>query len=128
MILEVAVLNVLPGREVEFESAFKQAQAIISSMRGYRSHERHRCIATATRYILLARWDKLDDHMVGFRGSPGYQEWKWLLYHFYDRFPMVEHFTARCPACRERRQPVGRKKTTRREAPANRQGEDIWNT
>ena len=94
MILEIAVLNVIPGREVEFESAFKQAQAIISSMRGYRSHELHRCIETAARYILLVRWEKLEDHTVGFRGSPGYQEWKRLLHHFYDPFPVVEHFTA----------------------------------
>lgn len=94
MILEVAVLDVIPGREPEFESAFKQAQAIISSMRGYRSHELHRCIETATRYMLLVRWDELEDHTVGFRGSTGYQEWERLLHHFYDPFPMVEHFTA----------------------------------
>ena len=94
MILEVAILNVIPGREVEFESAFKQAQAIISSMHGYRSHELRRCIETATRYILLVHWDKLEDHTVGFRGSPGYQEWKRLLHHFYDPFPTVEHYTA----------------------------------
>ena len=94
MILEVAILNVIPGREREFESAFKQAQAIISSMHGYQSHELRRCVETTTRYILLVRWDKLEDHTVGFRGSPGYQEWKRLLHHFYDPFPLVEHYTA----------------------------------
>ena len=36
MILEVAILNVIPGREAEFEAAFRQAQRIISSMSGYR--------------------------------------------------------------------------------------------
>ena len=94
MILEVAILNVIAGREVEFEAAFRRAQAIISSMHGYRSHELRRCIETETRYILLVHWDKLEDHTVGFRGSPGYQEWKRLLHHFYDPFPMVEHYTA----------------------------------
>ncbi|HEV8262567.1 MAG TPA: antibiotic biosynthesis monooxygenase [Burkholderiales bacterium] len=93
MILEVAVLDVISGREVEFEAAFRRAQAIMSSMHGYRSHELHRCIETTTRYILLVRWDKLEDHTVGFRGSPGYQEWKRQLHHFYDPFPVVEHFT-----------------------------------
>jgi hypothetical protein len=34
----------------------------------------------------------LEDHTVGFRESPGYQEWKALLHHFYDPFPTVEHF------------------------------------
>ena len=32
MILEVAILNVIPGREAQFETAFRKAQAIISSM------------------------------------------------------------------------------------------------
>lgn len=48
MILEVAVLDVIPGREAELEAAFLRAQAIISSMRGYRSHELRRCIETTT--------------------------------------------------------------------------------
>jgi len=43
--------------------------------------------------VISGRWDKLEDHTVGFRGSPGYQEWKRQLHHFYDPFPVVEHFT-----------------------------------
>ena len=34
MILEVAVLNVIPEKTAEFESAFEKAQVIISSMKG----------------------------------------------------------------------------------------------
>jgi heme-degrading monooxygenase HmoA len=94
MILEVAILNVIPGREAEFEDAFRQAQRIISSMNGYRSHQLRRCVEAAHRYILLVGWDKLEDHTIGFRGSPEYQEWKRLLHHFYDPFPVVEHYTA----------------------------------
>ena len=33
-----------------------------------------------------------EDHTVGFRGSAGYQRWRELLHHFYDPFPVVEHF------------------------------------
>lgn len=94
MILEVAILNVIPGREAEFETAFRTAQAIIASMRGYRSHDLRRCLEARNRYILLVQWDKLEDHTVGFRGSPQYQEWKRLLHHFYDPFPVVEHYEA----------------------------------
>ena len=92
MILEVAILNVLPGREAEFEAAFRGAQRIISSMHGYRSHELRRCVETGNRYILLVNWDRLEDHTIGFRGSAEYQEWKRLLHHFYDPFPVVEHY------------------------------------
>lgn len=94
MILEVAILNVIPGREAAFEAAFREAQAIISAMAGYRGHELRRCLETANRYVLLVRWEKLEDHTVGFRGSSQYQEWKRLLHHFYDPFPVVEHYEA----------------------------------
>jgi heme-degrading monooxygenase HmoA len=94
MILEVAILNVIPGREAEFEDAFRQAQRIISSVNGYRSHQLRRCVEAAHRYILLVGWDKLEDHTKGFRGSSQYQEWKRLLHHFYDPFPVVEHYIA----------------------------------
>jgi len=92
MILEVAMLQVRPGQEAEFESAFETAQKIISSMPGYIGHELQRCIEVNGKYILLVRWQSIEDHEIGFRQSPQYQEWKRLLHHFYDPFPVVEHF------------------------------------
>src|SRR4051812_7142143 len=92
MILEVAILNIRPGRTAAFEAAFQQAAPIIASIPGYVSHELQRCVENPERYILLAYWETLEAHTVGFRGSPQYQEWKKLLHHFYDPFPTVEHF------------------------------------
>lgn len=92
MILEVAILNIKPGRETEFETAFEVAQQIISSMHGYLSHQLHRSIEKNNQYILLVNWATLEDHTVGFRGSSEYQEWRALLHHFYDPFPEVGHF------------------------------------
>ena len=94
VILEVAILNVIPGREAQFEAAFREAQHIIAAMRGYESHELRRCLEAQNRYVLLVRWERLEDHTVGFRGSAGYQEWKRMLHHFYDPFPLVEHYAA----------------------------------
>jgi heme-degrading monooxygenase HmoA len=51
-------------------------------------------VESANPYILLVHWEKLEDHTLGFRGSPGYQEWKRLLRHFYGPFRVVEHVTA----------------------------------
>ena len=92
MILEVANLDVKPGMEREFESAFAQAQKIIVTMKGYISHELRRCIENESRYLLLVQWETLEDHTVGFRGSAEYQLWRELLHHFYDPFPTVEHY------------------------------------
>ncbi len=92
MILEVAVLDVKPGLEQEFERNFSKAQAIIASMKGYVSHQLQHCIEKPSRYILLVNWETLVDHEQGFRQSAEYQEWKALLHHFYDPFPTVEHY------------------------------------
>ncbi len=92
MILEVAVLDVKPGLEQEFERNFSKAQAIIASMKGYVSHQLQHCIEKPSRYILLVNWETLADHEQGFRQSAEYQEWKALLHHFYDPFPTVEHY------------------------------------
>ena len=92
MILELAVLDVKSGQAREFEAAFAEAQRIIGSSRGYISHELQRCIEKPSRYLLLVRWRNLEDHTEGFRKSAPYQEWKRLLHHFYDPFPVVEHY------------------------------------
>lgn len=90
-ILEIALLDVIPGEESEFEQSFARAQEIIASMTGYLGHELQRCIETPNRYALLVRWQTLEDHTEGFRNSPQYKEWKELLHRFYDPFPVVEH-------------------------------------
>jgi len=93
-VLEVAMLDVKINETFEFEKAFKQAQAIISSMEGYLDHDLQRCIETENRYILLVNWQSLEDHTEGFRGSEKYQQWRDLLHHFYQPFPVVEHYKA----------------------------------
>jgi heme-degrading monooxygenase HmoA len=92
VILEVAPLSVRHDQTKEFETAFGQAQKIIASMPGYVSHELQRCLEQTNLYVLLVRWQRLEDHEVGFRKSLHYQEWKKLLHHFYDPFPTVLHY------------------------------------
>jgi heme-degrading monooxygenase HmoA len=93
-ILEVAILNLRPGLEAEFEAAFRQAEALIAVMPGYGGHELRRCLEHSGRYVLLVHWDSLESHTVEFRGSPEYREWKALLHGFYEPFPCVEHYVA----------------------------------
>jgi len=92
VVLEHAVLQVRPGREADFEEAFERAKAIIASSPGFEGLRLGRCIEHEGRYVLLVEWSTLDAHIVGFRGSPGFGEWRRLLHHFYDPFPEVEHF------------------------------------
>lgn len=92
MILEHAVLDVVPGREEEFGEAFGRAKAIIASAAGFRSLHLERCVETPSRYLLLVEWDSVEAHTEGFRGSPAYDEWRRALHHFYEPMPTVEHY------------------------------------
>jgi heme-degrading monooxygenase HmoA len=92
MILEIAILNIKPGQSAAFQAAFAQAQPIIAAMPGYLGHELQRCLDEADKYALLVRWRSVEDHEIGFRKSPEYQRWRALLHHFYDPFPVVQHY------------------------------------
>jgi heme-degrading monooxygenase HmoA len=94
MILEAARLDVLPGQEEVFLTAFAQARPLIEVQRGFRTLELRRCMDQErhSRFLLLVMWDKLEDHTEGFRRSPEYSKWRDLLHHFYSPFPEVEHY------------------------------------
>lgn len=101
MIREHAVLEVRPGEELDFERSFSEAQSIIASMPGFRSLDLDRCLEHPSRYLLLVEWEHLEDHTVGFRGSPDYERWRDLLHRFYDAIPQVDHYESvlRIPGC-----------------------------
>ncbi len=92
MILEVANLYVKENEQDEFESDFVIASEYISSIDGYIKHSLSKCIEVQNKYILLVEWENLESHTEGFRNSSQYLEWKKLLHHYYEPFPIVEHF------------------------------------
>lgn len=92
MVLEMAVLKVIKGEEQNFERDFGIASQFIQSISGYASHSLRKCIEEENKYLLLVNWEKLEDHTVGFRESEAYLEWKRLLHHYYNPFPVVEHY------------------------------------
>jgi heme-degrading monooxygenase HmoA len=92
MILEHAVLNVSAGRQSEFEIAMRSAVPLISASPGFLGIEVRRNIKMPNQYLLLVRWEKIEDHTQGFRMSERYQEWKALLHEYYVPFPVVDYF------------------------------------
>lgn len=92
MILEAANLYVKEAETSQFEKDFEEAGQYISSINGYLRHSLHRCLEQHNKYLLLVEWQQLQDHTVGFRTSAAYHQWKALLHHYYDPFPVVEHF------------------------------------
>jgi len=92
MITEIAILHVRKEESIAFEKSFEDAKSIIASMKGYIEHELLKCIEEENKYLLLVRWKKIEDHTEGFRKSEEYKEWKKLLHHYYEPFPLVEHY------------------------------------
>lgn len=92
MILEIATLIVKPELTKQFEEDFKVASKYISAIDGYIEHNLQKCLEQSNKYMLLVKWEKLENHTKDFRESEEYIKWKNLLHHYYDPFPTVEHF------------------------------------
>ena len=56
MILEVAILDVKNGLEIEFQKNFTLARQYISAAVGYKGHSLRKCMERPSRYILLVEW------------------------------------------------------------------------
>jgi heme-degrading monooxygenase HmoA len=92
VITEHAVLEVIAGQEDAFVEAMGTAKALIAASPGFASLRVERCVERPSCFLLLVEWERLEDHTEGFRGSAAYEEWRSALHHFYDPFPVVEHF------------------------------------
>ena len=92
MILEHALLQVLPGKEAAFEAALAEAKPVISASPGFRGIEVRRDCEMPGHSLLIVRWDSIADHREGFRKSDRYQQWRELLHPFYDPMPSVAYF------------------------------------
>lgn len=92
MILERAVIHVLPAQEDEFEVAMGEARNVIAQSPGFRSLRVLRGVERRRDYLLLVEWDSLEDHTVGFRESHLFHQWRGLIGRFFDGEPTVQHF------------------------------------
>ena len=94
MIMELALFSIRPGSELEFEAAFAAAIKVLGGSRGDLAHDLRRSIEAPNRYALTVQWQTLEDHTVGFRGSPAFTQWRALIGPFFESPPVVEHFRA----------------------------------
>ncbi|CAN5712076.1 antibiotic biosynthesis monooxygenase [soil metagenome] len=92
MILELATIDIKAGTNTAFETALGKAQHVISQSKGYMSHQFQKCMEQDNRYVLLIRWQTLEDHTKGFRESELFKEWRALIGPFFETSPAVQHF------------------------------------
>jgi len=93
MILEVADIRIVPGRQAEFEQAVQHGlRTVFPQAKGFRGSKVQHSIESPERYLLLLEWDTLEDHTVGFRGSAAFTQWRSIVSDFFAKPPFVEHF------------------------------------
>ena len=94
MILEVADIRIHPGRQAAFDEAIQRGLAtVISQAKGFKGWKVNKGVESPERYLLMIFWETLEDHTVGFRGGPLFDQWRAIVGPFFAAPPVVEHFT-----------------------------------
>lgn len=91
MIVEIATIEVSEGKAAEFESGVREAVSLFEAAAGFQSVALRRSIEHPNRYRLFIGWNTVDDHMVHFRNSPAFQQWRELVGPYFAEMPSVEH-------------------------------------
>jgi heme-degrading monooxygenase HmoA len=92
MIIEVATIKVKPGDEAAFEAAVRKAADVFRRAPGCIGFALTRCVEDPQHFDVVIRWKTLEDHTVGFRGSPLFAEWRALVGPFFAEPPSVKHY------------------------------------
>jgi heme-degrading monooxygenase HmoA len=71
MVLEIADLSIIPGKNAEFEVAIEAGvREVISKAKGFIRYKVQKGVENPNRYLLMIEWETLHHHMVDFRESP----------------------------------------------------------
>ncbi len=93
MIIELADFKVRPeDREAFTEAITRAATTVLARSEGYRRHQILACQESPGRFVLTVEWDSVEAHMVGFRESPAFAQWRAIIGPFFLQPPLVEHF------------------------------------
>lgn len=92
MITEIAHIKIDPARAAEFEAAVAAAVPHFKAAEGCHAMRLERVIEDPAQYRLSVDWDTVDHHMVTFRESEGFQQWRAHAGPFFVEPPRVEHW------------------------------------
>lgn len=91
MVLESAEILVKAGMEDQFEAGVRAAAPLFQRARGCTGMRLARGVENPRAYRLLVDWDTVEDHMVHFRNSADFEEWRRLVGHCFETAPVVTH-------------------------------------
>ena len=91
MIFELARLSVDPAKAADFEAAVARAAPFFQTAEGCHGMALERIIETPGDYLLRVTWASVEHHMVAFRNSDNFQQWRALAGPFFLNLPQVTH-------------------------------------
>ncbi len=91
MIFEIAYLKIDPAQKEAFEQAVAKAAPFFQAAKGCHGMSLSQIIETPGSYQLRVQWESVDAHMVDFRNSEEFQQWRGLVGEFFVEPPVVEH-------------------------------------
>ena len=91
MVTELAYLVIKPGEESAFESKVSEAKPHFLAAKGCHGVTLQRCVERPNEYRLFVKWETVENHMVDFRESPGFAQWRALVGPHFAQAPVVEH-------------------------------------
>ncbi len=92
MVLEIATFDIKNELIEDFKSSFEKAKEYVSQSKGFLDLECHQCLEIKTKFVVLIRWETLEDHTIGFRTSKLFVEWRSILSPYFNSPPVAEHF------------------------------------
>ena len=91
-VVEVAEIKVTDP--FGFEAAVSAARPYFLAAEGCLDLALHRVVEAPDTYRLLVKWRRVEDHMITFRGSDGFQKWRALAAPYFAAPPTVTHSAA----------------------------------
>ena len=97
MVLEVALIDIVPGMEDGFAASYRLGHPILAGTPGCRSVRMTRGIESPSRFVLLVEWDSVEAHLQNFRGTERFAQWRALIGGYFAKPPLVEHYVDVAP-------------------------------
>ncbi len=94
MVLEIAQYTAQPGKAEEFQAGLLKGVEIIRRAKGCISATPRRQIEDPEKFILLIEWETLEDHTIGFRGSPSFLDYRSQIAGLHVEPIIAPHFVA----------------------------------
>ena len=91
MITEIATLTIDPARSADFEAAVALAAPYFKKSDGCHGMALEKLIETPGVYKLRVLWETVDHHMITFRNSDNFEQWRALAGPFFTEPPKVVH-------------------------------------